>query len=448
MSLCIRCGKVSEHAKGCASAPAGAFDTAPAARNERALAGLKQAQADLEAAKATAASAPRDAAKALFQIESLLTRSPSGDLTSFEHKRNWKATEEQVGKLKADVTAALGDKGSELFADMAFTKRALELLHAVHLRRREITSIKLDELAQVPGLGFDPKEANDPTDPGALVKNACEIVEKRLASTSGVDFDVDQWGKSYIESLSLGEAPRQFPNRLMPSLVVPQALLATGVVALGVGGFFLGVQHNTLVGGAIAAAGGVDLLAAVAFLMKGLGARKQVPAQFDALSGTFRLRLYLVAVDRCLRRYVSGLSQAEEALRAHTSGDHAARWKRIKLQEKDIFKALAGPDWEDRHPVDEEMARKIGLAHLVENDALKSANALSREFWESFGKAYFLNRKEEEGASESWLGSLATAVLEKGGSREDNAHAQKSAANAVRGAFAGRATSERAAAEI
>ena len=447
MSLCIRCGKVSEHAKGCADAAPEAFDSSPAARNERALAAHKQAQAELEAAQPLVESKPRDAAKALFQIEGLLTRHPASDLTSFEHKRKMKTVEESVAKLKVEVLEKLGAKGAEIFADLAYTKRSLELLHAVHFRRREISSIKLDELTQVPGLGFNPQEANDPTDPGALVKGCCETIEKRLAATSSNDFDVDQWGKSYVESLSLGEAPREFPSRLNPSLVVPQALLGLGVVGLGLAGAIFQVKHDPTLAGAVGGFAAVDLVISLALFGRAVGARKQIPQQFENLSQSCRLRLYLVAADRSLRRYVSSLSQAEEALRTHTSGDHAARWKRIKTQERDLVKALAGAEWDEKHTVDEEMARRIGLSNLVEGDSIRSANGLSRDFWETFGKAYFLNRREEGDANEAWLVSLSSAVLTRAGEREDQVAQRKTAASAVRGAFSGRATSERAAAE-
>ena len=59
--------------------------------------------------------------------------------------------------------------------------------------------------------------------------------------------------------------------------------------------------------------------------------------------------------------------QAEEAFRAHTTGDHAARWKRVRTQERDLVKALVGDDWDEKKSADEEMTRRIGAASLVEN---------------------------------------------------------------------------------
>jgi hypothetical protein len=440
MSLCIRCGKVYEHAKGCVSAPEGAFDASPQARNERTLGALKEAQSAIEAAKPLVESKPRDAAKALFAVESTLTRHPSGDLASFEHKRNYKATEESLSKLKTEVLSQLGDRGSEIFTDLAYSKRALELLHAVHLRRREIGSITLDELAQVPGLGFNPKEATDPTDPGSLVKNACETIEKQLASTAGIDFDVDQWGKQFVESLSLGEPPRAWPARFLPSVVMPCAFVVAGVATGGAGVLFSQIRDDRtiLLGGA--GVGVALVVTGIVLLARSVAVRGKLPSQFEALSQNYRLRLYLVAVDRCLRRYVSTLSQAEEAFRAHTSGDQAARWKRIKTQERDLVKAVAGDGWDERHPVDEEIVRKISAANLVSPDSLKSANALPREMWDGLGKAYFLNRREEDSGNEAWLATMATGVLERLGTREDTAGVRKLALTNARSAFAGRTT--------
>src|SRR5436190_1883117 len=108
MSLCLFCGKIDEHAKGCAQAAADAFEATP----------------------------------------------------------------------------KLGEKADQLFRDLVFAKKALELLHAAHLRRREVAQLKLDELTRVPDLGFDPKEHDDPTDPSAVVRAACEAIERRLTTTA------------------------------------------------------------------------------------------------------------------------------------------------------------------------------------------------------------------------------------------------------------------------
>src|SRR4029077_21269177 len=104
------CGKIGEHAKGCPKAAPDAFDAAPAARNARTLKALEEVQAKTKEAKALAASAPRDAAKLVFALEQTLGAHPSGDLTSFEHKRNYKTAEDALKAIKAEITKGLGDK--------------------------------------------------------------------------------------------------------------------------------------------------------------------------------------------------------------------------------------------------------------------------------------------------------------------------------------------------
>src|SRR6476659_8987685 len=146
MSLCLICGKIGEHAKGCAQASPDAFDTAPPARNARALKALEEIQAKLKTLRPLVDSSPRDAAKQIFELEQLIEKHPSGDLTSFEHKRNYKTAEDQLKGLRGEVVAKLGDKGEQILSDLSFTKKALELLHAVQLRRREVSGLQLDEL--------------------------------------------------------------------------------------------------------------------------------------------------------------------------------------------------------------------------------------------------------------------------------------------------------------
>lgn len=440
MGLCLHCGKIGDHAKGCAQASPEALDTTPQARNARALKALEEIQAKLKELKPLAASAPRDAAKMVYAIETIIEKHPSSDLTSFEQKRNYKAAEDALKNAKNEASAAL-DKPDQLFADLAFTRKAVELLHTAQLRRREVANLKLDELTKIPDLGFNPKEAEDPTDPSAMIRTACEAIERRLAATASIDGEVDGWGKSYLEPLAAGEAPREFPSHITGATKTPLAILGGGLALAGAGaGVALGAHQQTI-GAGVGGAGAVVFLVGLVLFMKASAIKRSAPANFAALSQKFRDRLYLVCVLRSLRGILSSQSKAEEALRTHTTGtENAARWKRIKTQERDLVKAVAG-DWDDTRSVDDEMNKRIASTGSLAEESFRSQRELARDDWDGLAKAYQAERREDaESSDETRLAVLAEVVLSSAGQRPDALANRKRVINDARNAFTGRST--------
>jgi hypothetical protein len=442
MSLCVTCGKIGDHAKGCAQAPADAFDTSPPARNARTLKALQELQAEVKGLAAIAGTNPRDAAKLIYSLEVVMEKHPSSDLASFEHKRHYKAAEDALKASKAEVERALGgEKPDQIFHDLAFTRKGLELLHGAQLRRREIASFDLSEVGRIPGLKFDPKESEDKTEPSAAVRVACESIEKLVASTASVDTEVDEWGKAYLEPLAVGEAPREFPSNVTGATSKPLGLIAGGVAFMVAGAAVALVVKQQPAGAVVGAIGLLVLAAGVILYMKASSLQRSVPAHFADLSQRFRDRLYLVCVLRSLRGVLSNLSKAEEALRTHTGGsENAARWKRIKTQEKDLVKSLAG-DWDEKHPVDDEMAKRIAASGSVTGEAIRPMNELARDDWDGLAKAYQAERREDaESTDETRLAVLAEVVLKNAGQRPEAVSQRRRAITEARNAFTGRST--------
>jgi hypothetical protein len=139
---------------------------------------------------------------------------------------------------------------------------------------------------------------------------------------------------------------------------------------------------------------------------------------------------------------LSHLSKAEEALRSHTSGtENAARWKRIKTQEKDLVKAIAGPDWDEARSVDDEMAKKIASSGAAVEESFRSARELSKDDWDGLGKAYQAERREDsESSDETRLAVLAECVLATAGQKPEALAARKRAISDARNAYTGRGT--------
>ncbi|MBI3723153.1 hypothetical protein HY251_04240 [bacterium] len=438
MSLCIRCGKVFDHARGCSDAPPGIADTSPPARNERALAAIVEAQAALPELQAKVGSSPREAIKALWKLQRLLERHPSADLTSFEKKRTYNEVEHSLGKVKRDLEEKLGPEVERILADLTFAKKALELSHAAILRRKEIGSINLDALAK--GLAFDARGAADPTDPSASVRAAADAVKRRLDTSISVDDDVEAWGKSYTNALSTGDAPQEYPPALKGSTLGARVILLLSVVLTGSGVAVIAVAREHAVGAGVAGAGVVGFIAGAVLLATRLSESNAAPQKFQEASQRFRERLYLVCIARSLGKLSSNLSQAEEALRAHTSGESAARWKKLKTQEKDLIKTVAGDSWEEGRTVDEELSREIQAAGVVGSEAIQPPSAIGRDEWEGLAKTYLIERREDsDAANDARLAALATIVLSQGGSREDAVAARRSAILESRGVFAGAA---------
>ncbi len=439
MTLCLHCGKIGEHAKGCAQAAPDASDTTPQAKNARALKALEEIQAKLPDIKEKAKSAPRDAAKLIFAVEGIIQAHPSSDLSSFGEKRNYKAAEDVLKNAKTDASAGL-EKADQLFSDLAFTKKAIELLHAQTLRRREVASFELGELTKVPELGFDPKENQDPTDPAAVLRAACEAIDRRLAATASVDAEVDAWGRTYLEPLAAGESPREFPSHITGATKMPLAVLGGGlVVALAGAGLALGAGQHAA-GGGVGGLGGVVLLAGIVLFMKASSVKRSAPANFAALSQRFRDRLYLVCVLRSLRGILSNLSKAEEAFRTATGGENAARWKRIKTQERDLVTAVTG-DWDEGRTVDEEMQKRIQATFANVTESFRPGRELGKEDWDGLAKAYQAERREDaESSDETRLAVLAECVLSSAGQKPESVTARKRAISEARNAFTGRTT--------
>lgn len=415
MSLCMLCGKIEDHARGCAQGPKNPTLT-PEIKNERALQALAEVQTSLPRLQALVATSPREATFTLWSVERTLERRPSGDLSSFEKKRLYKQVEDSVNKVKTD----LGPAADGLLSDLTYTKKALELLHAAVLRRREVASVKLQELTVLPTLGYDPQKHSDPTDPGESARMACELVEKRLATTLAVDADVDAWGKAYVELLATGELPTKFPG-LEPSWGAPIGVLVVALALVGGGAaVFFGKLAGDVVAAALGGGGALLLIVAILAFARTASTARAVPARFSSLAERFRERLFLVCVSRSLGKFVSNLSQAEEALRAHVGGDNAARWKRIKTSERDLVKALAGNDWDEKVTVDEEMARRIAATGRVAADAIVSPGAVARTDWEGLGKTYVVDRhgEDSDAANDARLAAFATAVLERAGAQD------------------------------
>jgi hypothetical protein len=450
MALCFLCGKISDHSPRCSAAPPGAGDATPAAKNDRALAALKEAQDGVATAR-TLLATPREAGKALFSVQLILEKSPSSDLTSFEHKRQYKAVEDSITKLRGEIEGALGAKETDqLLQDLAYTRKALELVHAVALKRKEMAGLKLDTLAALPELAFDPAAAADATDPGSVPRAACEAVEKRLASTQSIDAEVDVWGKSYLEPLAASEAPREWPSSVARATLVPTLLLGSAAFLLVAGGVVTTVLKQTTVGEAIGGAGVLDLVVGGVLFARAQAAKASLPGKFQALSQRFRERLYLVCVLRSVRSLLSALSKAEETLRAHTGGsENAARWKRIKLQEKDIIKSLAGESWEEARNVDDEMTRKIQAAGGIAAESIRPSSALTRDDWDGLAKAYQVERREDAAPTDdARLEALATVVLSHASSQPEGSAVRKRAISDARAAYGGRATGTFRAANI
>jgi hypothetical protein len=179
----------------------------------------------------------------------------------------------------------------------------------------------------------------------------------------------------------------------------------------------------------------------VALYMKAAALQRSVPAAFAALSQRFRDRLYLVCVLRSLRGVLSNLSKAEEALRTHTGGpENAARWKRIKTQERDLVKSLAG-DWDEKHPVDDEMGKRIAASGSVTGEAIRPASELARDDWDGLAKAYQAERREDaQSTDETRLAVLAEVVLQNAGQKPEAISQRRRAVADARNAFTGRNT--------
>jgi hypothetical protein len=274
------------------------------------------------------------------------------------------------------------------------------------------------------------------------VRVATEAIERLLATSAAVDGEVDRWGKAYLEPLAAGEAPREFPSHVTGATKTPLAVIAAGVVVVLAGIAVAVVAQQQTAGAAVGAVGVLALFTGVMLFMKASALQRSVPATFAALSQRFRDRLYLVCVLRSLRGILSNLSKAEEALRAHTGGtENAARWKRIKTQERDLVKALAG-DWDEKHPVDDEMAKRIAGTGVVAAEAIRPASELARDDWDGLAKAYQAERREDaESSDEMRLAVLADVVLKTAGQKPDAIALRKRAISEARNAFTGRTTS-------
>ncbi len=397
MKLCVQCARITSHEPGCAADPSPESDHAaldPRARHERVLAGMQRVRDLVAAGRARLPGTPREALEHVWLAQDALARYPASDLQSFDAKRDLNTLQKEVAALRADACAALPDGGGErIAADLDLARKALELQAEIYRRRREAATFDLTALGKLPHarVNYARSEAH-------VLDDVCLEVESRLAESSALQREVETWGNANLGALVRGEAPPHVPVAKVPA--GSRASLAFGA---GTAMIALGVALDVLKAippapaAVFAALGVVTLLAGLVFLVLRNRRYAMLPAEFQGLGIAYRERLYLSAALRFLRRRTSLRERAEDAFRQFTSGESAARWKRLRNEERDAVRFFF--DWEDKRTLEDALNR-AATAAVTRKAKLVTFDAVKPDEWDALAKALALDLATAESAAD------------------------------------------------
>ena len=400
MRLCLTCAQVGRHEAGCPD------DPAPRSNSARIASGVAQVKATLAEADQWGDKTWREALRLAWVAQQQLERHPVTDFETFDAKRARNDLANAISKVHERAAEGLGEtEANNLIADMTFARRALELFADVARRRHEAVAFDLSEFVQLP--------PSDRREVGEALKELCGEVEKSLTESTRLEEVVSAWGPENVAALAADLDPVVIPPEKIPPIEGKKRLVwgvAYSFGGLALAGLWASPLSDVLspldatlhvpvwiVGSAV---GGLITLVGLASVRRGIGqlrasekARREAPAlavtAFHELSVNYRQRVYMSAALRILREKATSVEKAEEAFRQFTTGNSAARWKRLCSPDgKDVVRTFF--DWDGRQPRKDAVSLAVAQA-LGPKGRLRPFDEMATDGWEVLLKAFLLD---------------------------------------------------------
>lgn len=407
-------------------------------KSERTLALVGELKAELPEIETLIETAPREAIVRLWVLRSYLDAHPVRWIRNYAQRKEWNDLAKQLEELRDQAGAKLGDeaKAKQMWEDLPFARDTLQLLWGKLRAQGEVLRLILSPLGKLEFAKIR-YQREGPED----LSRVCREIEESLAGGADMDAQVTAWGEQNLAALLAAAPPTQLPPELTPKTGPAVGMLAGGVLLLAGGGVLLGTNLGAgiglmAVGLVVAGLGGANLAGA----LKRKGA---LPGEFVQLGSRFRERLYLTCCLRGLYQLTSRFTRASDALDSYQK-EHggAPRWKRVKLEEKDLTQVFAtGTEaWHPKETIESWLNEQVTKAFRLDSQSLAAQADIDPEAWEMIYRAYQL-ASDDQGVGGKHLDVVADLLFIK---RGENTEAERKRVFAELRAAAQAADRERA----
>jgi hypothetical protein len=406
-------------------------------KSERTLALVGELKAELPEIEKLLETAPREAIVRLWVLRSYLDAHPVRWIRNYAQRKEWNDLAKRLEELRDQAGGALEEgKAKQMWEDLPFARDTLQLLWGKLRAQGEVLRLILSPLGKLQFAKIR-YQREGPED----LSRVCREIEESLAGGADMDGKVTAWGEPNLTALLAAAPPTQLPPALTPKTGPGVGILVVGVLLLAGGGALLGTNAAAgagllVVGLVLAGLGGANLAGA----LKRKGA---LPGEFVELGSRFRERLYLTCCLRGLYQLTSRFTRASDALDSYQK-EHggAPRWKRVKLEEKDLTQVFASGTeaWHPKETIESWLSAEVTKAFRLDSQSLAAQGDIDPEAWEMIYRAYQL-ASDDHGVGGKHLDVVAELLFIK---RGENTEAERKRVFAELRAAAQAADRERA----
>lgn len=358
-------------------------------KNERALAVVDEVKAELAEVERTVDEASRDALLRLWVLRTHLDAHPVRWIKNYALRARWNEAAKQIDELRERASSQLANgQGQTIWEDLPYVRESLGLLFDKLRAQGEVQRLILTPLGKLTFAKVR-YQREGPED----LPRVCREIEEIVGGTTELDQEVARWGDQNLPALLTGEPPRVVPAALAPSKASGAALLVVGLALAGLGVVMLASpvgQGLVLLGPILAGVG-------AALLFQALKKAGQLPGQFADLAARFRERLYLIICLRGLYQMTSRLTRATDAFdRFLKENGGVNRWKRVKVDDKDITKLFAegSEGWHPKETIETWLAEQVTKTYRLDSQSLAAQADIDGEAWDAIMRAYKLSSDE------------------------------------------------------
>lgn len=385
-------------------------------KNERTLALVSEVKAELEEISGFVEEKPRVALARLWVLRTHLDAYPVRWIRNYASRKEWNDASKLLDELKEKASGSLAEgQGKQIWEDMPYIRESVQLLFAKLRAQGEVQRLILSPLGKLQFAKIKYQREG----PDDLIR-VCREIEEHLGKGADIDAKVRAWGDRNLQALLKGDAPAEVPAGMAPAMGPGAGMLGLGLLLLGGGGAL--ASTGKAAPGAGAAVVGLGLAAAGgAQLMKGLSRRAALPKEFAELSAQFRERLYLICCLRGLYQQTSSYTRSSDALDTFQKKEGgAARWKRVKVDDKDLTQTFAdGADqWHPKQTIENWLTEQVTKTYRLDSQSLAAQADIDLEAWEAIYRAWLL-ASDEYGGSGKLLDTVSDLLFVKRGENTD-----------------------------
>lgn len=387
-------------------------------KNERTLAVVADVAKELTRLQVAVEKDPREALKRVWTCHTYLEAFPVRWIRNYARRKEHNDATAAVASLRERLKGLLPEgQYQAAWDDLEFLRRGLPLLWNKFKVRGEVLRLILTPLGKLTHyqIRYQREDAED-------LGRVCRDITDVIRTTAELDQEVQRWGPRNYPALLQENAP---PVSIPPGVAAPaggaMSLAGVGLLLLGGGGAALagvvpgGVGAGAGMAGVGVVLGGLGLSQA----LKASGQRALAPGKFLELAARFRERLYLICALRVIDRLASRYARASDAFENLVKEQGGqARWKRIKLEGRDLGRLFAedGDKWHEKETIEHWLAERVKTHFRLDSATLTAPGELDAQSWEVILRAYLLESSEREGRTEAeLLDTVAELVFSRRG---------------------------------